>query len=403
MSVCGLGCAMDVSLVDAAAISDAEPVEIEGKNLLPYVTKNCDEPDSRDCPSRYNPASGSAGGINMKTVSIDDNQALEISVWTGPIPWAAQSEFIELWQTEWDKTDFDWLASMKGDYSENLTICSALGRVAGRAVSTALVCHACQDAEVAVVGSVLTHPEFRRRGFAEKLTNAVVDCAWDAGCRVCYLGAARSPDSVYLRCGFQWWNHGVMRRAKEDGDDCEASFFAPGQQTLVRAANWGDLAGMACLAIQPLSSLVLDYPRGLLSGKYVDLIRCVSNFPTVRYEVDERGGALCMLVGDAANRVLGFGSLTPGPGSGRAHTAVLDLATHDHYENAADSIIEFLMDEARQRGIENVQAFVASQDETKKAWLENAGMQVVATLPDEIRVQARTIDVLVLERHVAAG
>ncbi len=336
----------------------------------------------------------------VKAVALNNGPPLEISIWTYPIPRARQNELIALWQTEWDKTDFDWLASMKGDYSEHLNIRSALGRVSGRPVATALVCHPQRDPEVAVVASVLTHPDFRRLGIAAQMTNAVVDCAWSAGCQVCYLGATRSPKSVYFRCGFEWWNGGVMRRVLEERGDCESSFFAPGQPTSIRPANWGDLPGMACLVVQPLDSLVLDYSRGLLSGKFVDLNRCVSNFPVVRYEVDERGGVLCMLVGRSAHRILGFGTLTPGPGGGRAHKAVLDVVAHDNYEHEVDRMIEHLVAEARGRDIEVLQAFVASRDEKKRGWFEKAGMRVVATLRGEIKVQARSIDVLVAERHL---
>ena len=76
------------------------------------------------------------------------------------------------------------------------------------------------------------------------------------------------------------------------------------------------------------------------------------------------------------------------------------MVAHDNYEHEVDRMIKHLVAEARGRDIEVLQAFVASRDEKKRGWFAKAGMRVVATLRGEIKVQARSIDVLVVERHL---
>ena len=276
---------------------------------------------------------------NKKAVKLKDGRTLELEVLTYPIDLPHQNALIGLWRTEWTHGDYDWLRSMNGDYSRHLRIQAALGTIEGRPAGTASVCYPCQGPEVSVVGSVLTHRDYRRLGVAEAMTNAVVDLSYQAGCRVSYLGATRDPRNVYLRCGFRWWNGGVMRREREDSSRCEDEFFAPGQSTSIRESNWGDLPGFACFVVQPWNSRVLDYQRALLSGKYVKLQRCVSNFPVVDNEVIEPGGAMGVLVGQTPHRVLGFGSITPEPGEARRHKAMVDVCSHDGYGDQTGPLI----------------------------------------------------------------
>ena len=86
-----------------------------------------------------------------------------------------------------------------------------------------------------------------------------------------------------------------MRHAAPEAEDMEAVWYAGGQSTAIRPAVWGDLSGFACLVVQPLSTWVLDYLRGYLSGRYVSLMRCVSNFPNLYYDVlGGRGGQVLL-------------------------------------------------------------------------------------------------------------
>lgn len=329
--------------------------------------------------------------------TLSDGRTLEVKVLTYPLPAQEQWTLVSLWRTDWKKTDYDWLQSMHGDYSDALKIQSLIGTVEGVPAGTATVNYPCREAEVAVNGSVLTHPDFRRLGIAAHLTNAMTDLTFAAGCKVAYMGGERIPNNVYLRCGYDWHSGGVLRRAAPGCDECEKEFFAPGQQVTLRPATWGDTSGFTCLAVQPLDTWVLDYPRGYLSGKYVLLKRCVSLFPNLYDQVTDGGGVVTVMIGEAAHRVLGFGSLTPGPAPARQHQAVVDVAAQDHYIDRLPDLLEHLKDEARRLEIQTLQAFVADQDQVKKETFLHAGFQPVSELSGQLQAGNREVNVAILQ------
>jgi len=335
--------------------------------------------------------------MNIASFTLSNGKTMEVEVFTYPLSPQTQWTLLSLWRTEWKKADYDWLQSMNGDYSDTLKIQSVIGTVDGVPAGTATVNYPVKEPEVAVLGSVLTHPDFRRLGIATHLTNVVTDLAFGTGCKVAYMGGKRIPNCVYLRCGYDWHNGGVLRRAAAGCEGCEREFFAPGQKVTVRPAAWGDMSGFTCLVVHPLNCWVLDYPRGYLSGKHVPLKRCVSNFPNMYDQVVDRGGTMTMLIGEAAHRVLGFGSLTPGPAPAQDHRAIIDVAAHDHYVDHVPELIETLKGAARDLGLQALQAFVADRDQVKKEFLVRAGFQPVGQLPGQLSVDNQKLDVIVLE------
>lgn len=335
--------------------------------------------------------------VNAGPFRLHDQRLMPTEVWTCPLPNDQQRVLIDLWRTEWTRTDYNWLEAMNGDYSDTLTICSVLGRVDEEPAGTASVCFARVQPEVATIGNVLTHPRFRRLGIARHLTDITASLAFKAGCRAIYLGATRSPHCVYLKSGFQWHNGGVMRCVTPPDDAPERDFFAPGQRTTLRNAQWGDLAAFACFAVQPIKTAVLDCSRALSSGKYATLQRCVSNFPMVHDDVCNREGVMRVLAGDAPNRVLGFGSLTPGHRPARRHIATIDFVVHDNYCADAPALLDDLLGSAPGLGIQHIEAFVAGPDLHKRELLEAAHFRPIAVLPDRLMLQDRSLPVEILE------
>ena len=334
------------------------------------------------------------------SIQLKDGRHLEVTVLTYPIPGEDQITLIQLWRSEWQRTDYDWLEAMNGDYSDTFRIRSIIGRIDGQAVATATVCYPCVDAEVCVIEGVVTLGSCRGLGIASRLTNMAVELSLAAGCQVCYLGNSYQEGSVYLRCGFERLTGVVMRRAAPGGDDYESRCFGLGQGTSIRGAQWGDLPGVSCLLAQPLDCLVLDYPRGILSCKYAEPQSCVGNFPRIRYNVNERGGSMYMLVGEKAHRVLGFGSLTPEAGPAHRHKAVIDIGVHDNYQDKGQELLEVLLSKAEQEKIQAVRSYVATPEAKKAEWFERAGFDRVAELPDELRLGEKDIDVIVFEKII---
>jgi predicted GNAT family acetyltransferase len=78
-------------------------------------------------------------------------------------------------------------------------------REAGKLVSAAGTHVIGREAEVAAVGNVFTHPDFRRRGFAARASAAVVADLFDQGIQTIVLNAAMDNEpalKMYRALGF---------------------------------------------------------------------------------------------------------------------------------------------------------------------------------------------------------
>ena len=335
-----------------------------------------------------------------ETVTLRDGRQMEVVQHAYPIAPADRMGIIELLQQEWARTDVDWLQSMRGAYSQTLRTRVALARVGADAVGTASIAFACERPRIGVVEDVMTRKDFRGLGIAATLTERLVRQAWEAGCRVVYLGNSPREVSVYEKIGFRRLFGAVMRRPAPGETDPEKDFFAPGQQTSVRPANWGDLPGVACLMAQPMESLCPDFLRGLVSPRYAPPLRCVSNFTSLWYGVEALGGSMLTLKGEDPHRVLGLGSITPGPAPLRGHSAVIDALAHDNYPQGVRELLDRLVETARRKGTALLQAYAAATDNGKVEHFRAVGMAPVATLPEAIRLNGRLVDVTLLQRRL---
>lgn len=167
----------------------------------------------------------------------------------------------------------------------------------------------------------------------------------------------------------------------------------------LREAAWGDMSGFACLVVQPLDCCILDYSRSYLSCSRVPAKRCVSNILNLYDQVMDCGGVVSVLVGEAPPRVLGFGSLTPGPAPGQNHAAVLDVAAHENYTDRIPDLIEHLQDEAKGLGLESLLAFVAKPDREKRDLLPAMGYRAAGQVEGALRLNGENIIVAILRRE----
>ena len=328
---------------------------------------------------------------------------MDVDLLHRPVAAADQLRVAELLAAEWERTDVDWFPSLRGAYAASLTAVTAIGRCGELDVATATTAFPVEQPEIAVVENVTTLPAQRRRGVAAALTERLVQLAFDAGCRLCFLGngGRAGQGSVYERIGFTRLGAGgagaIMRRAAPGFEEYEDALYAAGQPTSIRPVRWGDLPGVAALAAQPLATCLLDYQRGIGSAAVVDPTRCVSAFTTIYYETQARGGVMRVLAGAAASRVLGFGTATPGPAPLRRASAVIDLVTHDAYADHAGELLAVLTEDGRRQGAERALAYVAAPDAVKQELFLAAGYRVAGTLPRDLTVGGRPTDVTMLE------
>jgi GNAT superfamily N-acetyltransferase/L-amino acid N-acyltransferase YncA len=322
---------------------------------------------------------------------------LQLDTLPYPLAVMARDELICLLRTEWTATDYNWLEAMRGDYSGQLAITSVVVRRQGMPLATATIHFARLQPEVAVIGNVLTLRQHRDQGLASRVIEVALKLAWDAGCKVCLLGTARNPHNVYMHHDFAWEN-GMVMRCHFKAADFEQKCFTPGQSAVIRAAHWGDLPGLALLAAQPVATICLDYPRGLLSGRYLAAQRCLSNFPVLWYDTSARGGLLAVLAGPENSRVFGFGSVTLTANGTHPRTATVEFASHDHYAPHLPALLAHLLNDCREREVRQAEAKVAAGDEAKLACLSAAGFTVTARLPAALKLNNGPMDVIQLGR-----
>lgn len=112
----------------------------------------------------------------------------------------------------WNQTEADWRLLLQLEPEA----CLAL-ECGGQVVATATVI--CYDDQLAWVGMVLTHPEYRRRGFARCLLQRALNIAEARGVRSVKLDATDEGSPLYASLGFrreqevQRWSYSRQRAA----------------------------------------------------------------------------------------------------------------------------------------------------------------------------------------------
>ena len=332
-------------------------------------------------------------------VTLRDDSTLEIYKLVCPVDPSLRGPVTALLNTEWPDGDFHWAESMAGNYADSLTVVMCPGMRQGRWVGTATVAYAASEAEVGAVCDVMTHPDARGLGVARAATQAVTSHFVDQGGRAVYLGTGRDGNAqrVYQRIGYEWFHGGVMRHLPPDGQDFDRTYFAPGQPTSIRPAEWGDLPGVSALFAQPYDMLAGDYVRGLFSPGRTFHGRCVSVFPYIYYDVTARGGACRVLTGETAHRVLGLATMTPIDTAYRRHVGVVDVMTHDHFVERGPDLLKAVVDSGRAAQLERGLAYVPVTDTAKAQWMRDIGARSACMLPEQVKLEKESVDVEVFD------
>ncbi len=334
-----------------------------------------------------------------QTIALRDGSELQIYKLQCPVEPALRGPVTAILNTEWPNGDFYWNESMAGDYADSLTVVMCPAMREGRWVGNATVAFAANSPEVGAVCDVMTHPDARGLGVARAATQAVTCHAVECGARAVYLGTERagSAQRVYQRIGFEWFHGGVMRHLSAHGQDFDETYFASGQRTSTRAAEWGDLPGVSALFGQPYAMLAGDCARGLFSPARTFHGRCVSVFPYIYYDVLAKAGSCRVLVGQTPHRILGLATMTPIDTAYRRHVGVLDVMTQDRFAEDGPRLLRDTIDSARQTGMRRGVAYVPSTDTLKAQWVRDQGGRSVGTMPEQIKLDEGSIDVEIFE------
>lgn len=325
-------------------------------------------------------------------VRLDGGDLLAVKVLRYPLSAADQAKVIELWRTEWEETGFEWLPWINGVYASALVTETAIAFHQDTAVATATVCWPRKDPEICVVMNVLTRKGFRGRGIANQLTDLVVNRGFRSGCTAAYLGNTPTKHSVYEDCDFVRIAGVFMRRTKPGAANLESSLFSGHQKTSVRAANWGDIPGVAALVAHPLETFLMDYPRGLVSSKYLAPERGLTQFSAVWYGSRRAGGDMHVLTGATAHRILGFGSFTPGLGAVKNFLAHVDFLCHDAYRDQAPLLLQSLIRAGKANTfLRELRLITAVSDEWKRQCASDCGFGEAMEIPEQLHFNTQEI------------
>jgi RimJ/RimL family protein N-acetyltransferase len=260
----------------------------------------------------------------------------------------------------------------------------------GPIVGTAWYVVPADNPRVGLLGGVLALPSARRRGIATIATRACVDHFERQGGQAIYLGTV-NPDAwrVYEKLGFTTYS-GVVRRAlvgeaREFGDTFDANYFRVAGPTSVRAATWGDQAGVSALYFGPHSTVLLDAPTGTFARDASPLSSCVGFYPRLWDSTLGRAGRLAVLLTDD-RRVLGTLALHRRLAAPEAHRATLDFCVAPSAADRAEQLLAFAREEARRLELTSLEASACERDASKLAALTRAGFRAVALVPEAFEI-----------------
>jgi len=340
---------------------------------------------------------------HVEKVSLRDGSELLVHTLIPPIEDSMRHDLKALLQTEWVGGDMSWDATMTGKYADSLAFVTCVGLRDGRMAGTATTAYAARHAEVGVVCDVVTLEEFRGMGVARAVTQRVTDYFFNQGGRALYLGTGREESAwrVYQRIGFEWFHGGVMRNLPSQSDDFDEGYFATGQATSVRDAQWGDMPGVSALFTRPYGALAGDYGRGMFSVRYAEQGRCVSNFPHIYYDVIDKRGSCQVLVGQTPHRVLGLASITPIDTAMRCHVGRLEILTHENFYEHGPALLRATAKAGRALGLQRAVAYVPAMDTARLQWMRDAGADKVGVLHGQVQLKDQLVDIEVFECELA--
>jgi GNAT superfamily N-acetyltransferase len=154
----------------------------------------------------------------------------------------------------WNQTRDDWRLLL-----ETGEACLAIEAERRLASTATLMCY---GTKLAWVGMVLTHPNFRRRGFARLLMSGIMERACELGMATVKLDATDFGRSLYESFGFRA-EQPVERWMRTGGPDCTG---LPGGRIMREEGYVGDRPGRLNRYLGPCMAQNAETARGLISG-----------------------------------------------------------------------------------------------------------------------------------------
>lgn len=304
-----------------------------------------------------------------------------------PLPEELIVELASLWRAAFKDGYQLEPGLLSGEENEDNLDIYYLVRYAKKIVATAHCTIPRNHARLGGLGEVVTIPEYRGRGLAQKLCRHSIDEFEAAGGEAFFLGTGNPVAArVYGRAGWKFLsNSNVMLRVTGGCDPQEyiKNYFRKGANlpTEIVEGGPGQRVGMIPLIVQPHEWVALDANAGLFSTRVRRQTSCMGLYP--QYEKIEKAGKWF-----AAQRSDGA---TVGLAS--AKQLVQDCFQVDaftqlpqHLRTTA-KLYKRSMEAAAVMGAKEVQAVCADQDELKRSILKELDFEAT-----DQEVQVETVE-----------
>jgi len=272
-----------------------------------------------------------------------------------------------------------------------------IGEVDGVYAGSMTYCMPRDTRDLALLEMVWTHPEYRRRGIARiLLRHTLADFRAMGGMAIYLCTTNPAAFALYTAEGFRPLIGDGLRYVAppHDVSSFDQTYFAWAGLARIRPGEWCDIARVSALYNQPGPDwLIKDYPRRVFRD-----MRYESHYIRVWKPTSEGRGVVLMLE-NPEHRVVGIASAIALDSYFEQHVAVIDFWSCLAYLDQLPELLELTARQANERGIDNLQAYVAECDTDKRHLLEATGFTETARLRGHLRMGSQRHDLLIYERQ----
>jgi len=300
---------------------------------------------------------------------------------------------IGLTQWTFGGEDFSGQKVLRGDYADSSDVLLCLGFHEDELAGTTIGIMGKDYPGLGLIADVTTLPEYRGLGIAGQLCDAATEYFKRNHGNWLLLGTnEENARRIYERAGFTEHVGNVMIW-NPAGDELSSAYWGTATEDVkIRSAEWGDLPRLVMLYTCDLLWPVSHWQRDLVSSAFAHQARAVSSAGPTWHLTAEAGGSWNV----AENRdgaIVGAVTLTRGGTPLTQHAAVVDLAVHPAYVSVSDVLLKAALDDARERKITSLSAYVSSQHKDQCAVFTSAGFTQCGRIPGALRYEDQSVDV----------
>ena len=257
---------------------------------------------------------------------------------------------------------------LSGTADASLADTLIIGRIDDAVVGT--VWHAThrESGELGGYGFVLTHPQHRGKGIAQRLTELSIQRFWDSGGQASYLGTANPvAEHIYKKSGYAPFNGMTMRavRPGTDPDSFDDQFFARHGDGEIRDIELGDIGAYTGLLMTPKARgwIVRDFSEAIFyAPPAIESAMCLRPFYNAFEHKEANSSNVWKVLVNARSRLVCSANLFVPTSIPLNASATLEFQTTPAYFDRTTAVIDAVLDDAATHNISTVRAYAITTD-----------------------------------------